>query len=83
MDHNNTLILDADDTDTTFINNEVVCDALLLMGGMYYVTMHSEAAHSTLTPSQRLVLLTSQVPFPLGGVDHGSYSSQQDEKRCM
>ena len=77
MDRNNTLvpntlILDADDTDITY-NNELVGDAMLLMGGMYYVTMHSEASHSTLTPSQRLVLLTvSQVPFPLGGVD-GSY----------
>jgi hypothetical protein len=62
MDHNNTTrILDADDTDVTLINNELVRDTLLLMGGMYYATMHSEAAHSTLTPSQRLVLLTSQV----------------------
>ena len=62
----------ADDTDIAYIDNELVRDALLLMGGMYYVTIHSEAAHSTLTPSQRMVLLTSQVPFPLGGVD-GSY----------
>ena len=34
-------ILDADDTDIAYINNELVCDALLLMGGMYYVVMHS------------------------------------------
>ncbi len=60
MDLNNTLIVDADDPDIAYINNEMVRDALLLMGGMYYVTMHSEAAHSRLTPSQRLVLLTSQ-----------------------
>ena len=72
MDRNNTLILDADETDIAHINNELVRDTLLLMGGMYYATMHSEAVHSTLTPSQRLVLLTSQVPFPVGGVD-GSY----------
>ena len=72
MDRNNTLI-DADDTDIAYINNEMVRDALLLMGGMYYVTMHSEAAHFTLTPSQRSrVLLSSQVPLPHGGVD-GSY----------
>jgi hypothetical protein len=32
MDHNNTLILDADDTDIPLINNELVQDALLLMG---------------------------------------------------
>ena len=54
MDINSTLILDghADDTDIMFINNELVRNALLLMGGMYYDTMHySEAAHSTLTPS--------------------------------
>ena len=77
MDRNNTLILDADDTDIAHINNELVRDALLLMGGMYYVTMHSEAAHSTLTPSQRLVqVLTSQVPFQLGGVD-GSYTHRK------
>ena len=64
MDRN---ILDAD---IAYINNELVRDAMLLLGGMYYVTTHSEAAHSTLTPSQRLFLLTSQVPFPLsGGVD--------------
>ena len=66
-----TLILDADDTDITLINNELVRDALLLMRGVYYVTMYSEAAHSTLTPSQRLVLLTGNtltslvVPNPL------------------
>ena len=75
MYHNpGTLILDAVDTDNTRINNELARDALLLMGGMYYATMHSEAAHSTLTPSQRLVLLTSQVPLPLsGGSVDGSY----------
>ena len=74
MDRNNTLILEAsDETDIAYINNELVRDAMLLMGGMYYVTMHSEAAHSTLTPSQRLFLLTSQVPFPLGGVDGSQY----------
>ena len=53
MDHNSTLVLDADDADITLINNELVRDAMLLMGGMHYVTMHPEAAHSTLTPSQR------------------------------
>ena len=68
MDRN---IHDADDTDIAYINNEMVRDALLLMGGMYYVTMHSEVAHSTFTPSQRLVLLTgntltSLVPTTLG-----------------
>ena len=87
MDHNNTLILDADDTDITFINNELVRDALLLMGGMYYVTMHSEAAHSTLTPSQRLVLLTgntltSLVPIPLGGVDGSSPHRKMKSTAC-
>ena len=49
MEHNSTLTgtgLDADDTDITLINNELVRDALLLMGGMFYVTKHSEAAHS-------------------------------------
>ena len=84
MDGNNTFILDADqpdDTDIAYINNEMVHDALLLMGGMYYVTMHSEAAHSTLTPSQRLVLLTSQVPLPLGC--GWELSPQEDGKRCM
>ena len=51
MNRNNMLILDVDDTDIEYINNELARDALLLMGGTrYYVTMHSEAAHSTLTP---------------------------------
>ena len=36
MDRN---ILDADDTDIAYINNELVCDAMLLLGGMYYVTI--------------------------------------------
>ena len=60
MDRNNMLILDVDDTDIEYINNELARDALLLMGGMNCVTMHSEAAYSTLTPSQRFILRTFQ-----------------------
>ena len=94
MDHKNTLTgrgLDGDDTDITLINNELVRDALLLMGGMYYITMHSEVAHSALTPSQRFVLLTagtdtgtltSLVQIPLGGVDGSSPHRKMKSIAC-
>ena len=51
MNRNNMLILDVDDTDIEYINNELARDALLLMGGTrYYVTMHSEGCTFYIDP---------------------------------
>jgi hypothetical protein len=89
MDHNNTLILDADDTDTTFINNEVVCDALLLMGGnvLCYYAFRTGGCAFYIDPvpaigSSYWQYTDKPGSYPTWGCGW-ELSSQENEKRCM
>ena len=50
--------------DDTLIHDmpELVCDALLLMGGMYYVAQHAEAAQQNTSRYKVISSLTFEVP---------------------